>query len=192
MRRVAIAACILAAVAIAIARSNVPELALEAIAGVQQLFSHRVDPDLQARHDSAIARAVAERDSTRVIADSLEHQVVPPALERDSAARHELRRVLAVDTTVPIDVDSLKGALEVTAAAAAQLDTSSTRAIGSLLALVAAKTAEASASDTVASRAQVALDDERRDRARERWIYRAKIAAALLGGAVIGAIAHAL
>jgi hypothetical protein len=141
------------------------------------------------QHDAAIKTAIAHRDSTKRIADSLEHDVVKPAYAKDAAARQELRRVVAEYSTLPVDVDSLKAALQVTTTAAVRLDTASMQAIGALVALVAAKSAQASASDTVAARATSALEDERRDRNRERWIYRAKIAGALLGGAIIGAIA---
>jgi len=82
----------------------------------------------------------------------------------------------------------LEASTFVDAARATQLDSASSH----VMALVAAKTAEASAADTVASSATTALDEERRDRNRERWIYRAKIAGGVLVGLVVGAIADAL
>ena len=190
VRKWIIVASIAGAAVLLIVRPNVPRLALEA---ARHLFGQSVDSDRHIRqHDRAIARATDLRDSTKAIADSLEQRVVPPVLHRDSSARQELRHVLAVDSTAPLDVDSLEHALQVTTTAAARLDTTSTQAIGSLLALVAAKTAEASASDTLAATAQTALREERRDRNCERWLYRAKIAAGVLAGVGIGVIVHAL
>src|SRR4051812_21703405 len=112
MRKILIPACIVAAIAIAILRPNVPRLCLEAFAWARNTFGIQSASNVT-RHDSAIARAADERNSTKAIADSLQHRVVPPALERDSTARQQLRHVLMADTVVPLDVDSLTVALQV-------------------------------------------------------------------------------
>ena len=135
---------------------------------------------------------MAHRDSAKAISESIDKTVVRPTYGKDAEVRPQLRKVLAQNTTVAFDVESLTAALTATSAAATHLDSSSSHVIGALVALVAAKTAQTSAADIVASRATSALTEERRDRNRERWIYRAKIAGGVLVGLVVGAIAHGI
>lgn len=147
---------------------------------------------LERAHDVAIAEAGVRRDSIRRVAVHVERAHVRPALTRDAAARQQLRRVLAADTELlradALDVPALRTALAVTITAAAASDTASRAAIGALSVLVTAEQAHAAAADTLAAVAVHALEAERTDRGRERWVYRAKLAGGVVAGVLLGAL----